>query len=371
MELCRRIVRELVGIDSTFGNEAAIGRYVRGLFEHRGYRVTEQEIAGDSDQSRTSRRHNLIIERGNPRLWFFGHLDTVIPSPEQAAQWAQSPFVPVERDGRIYGLGSADMKGGIAAFLATVLESEPSHIGIALTCDEEGKFAGIQALIDAGTFTDRKAELAIFAEPTDLQIINTHRGCIEIEIGAHGRAAHAAMPDLGVDASRLYLCVDALRTELDASYPGSTVNLGYFRAGEPDTINVVPEHAHAVIDIRPNASLQAAGAEWLTHRLEQLANDKGLDLTLEVTIDMSPLDVSPDELGPLAQAVRATDIEVRYADLRGTSEAGQIRHAYGFACVNFGPGPMTMSHRVDEYVEIESLARCKGVFERLVRALGR
>jgi succinyl-diaminopimelate desuccinylase len=370
MELCKRIVRELVGIDSTFGNEAAIGRYVRGLFEHRGYRVTEQEIPGDSDQSRTSRRHNLIIERGNPRLWFFGHLDTVIPSPEQAAQWTRSPFEPVERDGRIYGLGAADMKSGVAAFLATVLESEPAHIGIALTCDEEGRFAGIKTLIDAGTFADRTAELAIFAEPTDLQIINTHRGCIEIEMAGHGRAAHAAMPDLGVDASRLYLCIDALRTELDASHPGSTLNIGYFRTGEPDSINVVPEHARAIIDIRPNASLQDVGAVWLTQRLEQLTKDQGLDLTWEINFDMSPLDVSPEELGPLVQAVEEADIEVRYADLRGTSEAGQIHHAYGFPCVNFGPGPMTMSHRVDEYVEIESLGKCKQVFERLVRSLG-
>lgn len=262
------------------------------------------------------------------------------------------------------------MKSGIAAFVSTVLELEPAHIGLALTCDEENKFAGIQTLIEADTLAGRPAELAIFAEPTNLQIINTHRGCIELELRARGRSAHAAMPDLGVDASRLYLCLETLRQELQASHPGSGLNVGYFRSGEPDTINVVPEHARATIDVRPNESLQAAGAPWLTDRLADLCGRAGLELDWEVTIDMSPLDVAPAELGPLVRAVQESSLEVRYADLRGTSEAGQIRHAYGLPCANFGPGPMTMSHRVDEYVEIDSLAKCREVFQHLVRTLG-
>ena len=63
MELTKRILIELIGIDSTFGNEAAIGRYLRGLFEHRGYQLTEQDILSTAGGSRTARRHNLIIER--------------------------------------------------------------------------------------------------------------------------------------------------------------------------------------------------------------------------------------------------------------------------------------------------------------------
>ena len=211
-------------------------------------------------------------------------------------------------------------------------------------------------------------ELGLFAEPTDLDIVNTHRGCIEIACRATGKATHAAMSHLGVDASELYLCLAALREGLQRDFPGTNFNVGHFEAGHPDAINVVPDRAAAVIDVRPSAELQERGASHIAERLHALAAQRDLKLEHEITIDMSPLRTEPAELATLEQAVRDSGLEPTYADLLGTSEAGMVNHRFGFPCVNFGPGPMAMAHRVDEYVDLGMLARCKDVLERLVRA---
>jgi acetylornithine deacetylase/succinyl-diaminopimelate desuccinylase-like protein len=370
MQRTVQILSDLIGIDSTFGREAAIGSYVRSLFEGRGFHISEQEVPGGRATAPGARRVNLIVERGEPRLCFFGHLDTVCPTAAQLRRWQHGPFAAAQEDGRMYGLGAVDMKAGIAAFVATVLALEPQHVGIYLTCDEEGKFAGVETLVRSELFGERTPALALFAEPTDLAIVNTHRGCVEIALEARGKAAHAAMPQLGVDASQLYLALQALRAELDRDFPGTHVNVGYFEAGHRDTINLVPERASAVVDIRPSAALQALGAESLATRIDRHAATHGLALTHDITIDMKPLDVAPIDLALLEQAVRAAGIEVRYADLLGTSEAGVVHHRFGFPCANFGPGPMAMAHRTDEYVDLELLRQCRAVFERLVGALG-
>jgi len=372
MEQTKRILRELIGFDSTFDNEAAVGQHIRSLFEDKGYRIIEQEVPFYSPAKGGDKRHNYIIRRGEPRLYLCGHLDTVKPAGD-GKLWTYPPFQAVEEEeeGRIYGLGAVDMKGGLAACLGAVLAADAEHVGLCLTCDEEGKFCGIRTLVKSGYFETHKPELMVFAEPTDLRIISSHRGCIEIEFHAVGQAAHAAMPELGRDACQLFTCLSALKLELLAEFPGTAFSIGYFEAGRRDSINVIPHQATGIIDVRPSAKLQQRGAAYIAARAAALVQQQDLALKHEVTIDMKPLAVEASQLGPLEQVLAEAELTIRYTELAGTSEAGEIHHRYGIPAVNFGPGPRAMSHQVDEYVETATLLKAREVFELLVRSYQR
>jgi succinyl-diaminopimelate desuccinylase len=371
MERTKQLLRDLLRIDSTPGKEAEIGRFVLGLFEAQGYRVTRQPVPLPAGQTHADGRFNLLLERGEPRLFFFGHLDTVRPVGSEGEHWTHAPLSAAEQEGRMYGLGAADMKGGLAAILGAVLATDPAHIGICLTCDEEGKFLGIHTFLEQDPFAGQLPELAVFAEPTDLRIVHRHRACFEVAFEARGRAAHAGSPQLGCDASKLYACLSSLDEMLQAEYPGTDLNIGYFESGRLDAINVVPDHARAVIDVRPSAALHARGVGYLAEQVIELGSRRGLSVSHQVNIDMKPLDVDPAALEPLCAAVRAAGVEVHLAELDGTSEAGEVHYQLGVPCVHFGPGPQRMSHQVDEFVDLQMLAHTQQVFENLIAAFQR
>jgi succinyl-diaminopimelate desuccinylase len=366
MDPTKQLLLDLLCIDSTPGREGEIGRHLCQLLEPQGFVLTRQPVPSLQGAEQGDERFNLILIRGQPRLFLFGHLDTVPPAGGDGQQWTHPPLAATEQDGRIYGLGAVDMKGGIAAFVGAVLATDPQHLGICLTCDEEGKFSGISTFLAAGGFPVPPPELAVFAEPTDLRIINQHRACFEIALQARGRAAHAGAPELGCDASQLFECVRALKTELQADYPGTDLNIGYFQSGRLDAINVVPDQARAVIDVRPNQDLHRAGVGHLVRRATTLIDRRGLTVSHQVNIDMSPLDVEPEVLAPLCEAVRDAGLDVVFARLDGTSEAGELHHRLGVPCVHFGPGPQAMSHQVDEYIDLDMLLNSQRVFERLI-----
>ncbi|MBW2457567.1 MAG: M20/M25/M40 family metallo-hydrolase, partial [Deltaproteobacteria bacterium] len=263
------------------------------------------------------------------------------------------------------------MKGGIAAFVSAALALDPGDLGLCFTCDEEGKFSGLRTFLDQGGFAGAPPELAVFAEPTDLRIIHRHRACFEVALQARGRAAHAGAPHLGKDASQLFDCLGALKQELQADFPGTDLNVGYFRSGRPDAINVVPDQAEAVIDVRPSTTLHDRGIDYLVGRASTLVGERGLTVRHQVNIDMKPLEVEPAELEPLLAAVRGLGLEEVYASLDGTSEAGEVHYRLGVPCVHFGPGPQSLSHQVDEYVDLDMLLNSQRVFESLISSMQR
>lgn len=370
MDATKQLLRDLLGdllcIDSTPGREGEIGRYLCELLEPRGFVLTRQPVPPQAGSDPVAERYNLILTRGEPRLFLFGHLDTVPPAGGGGNEWTRPPLGATEEEGRLYGLGAVDMKGGIAAFLGAVLATEPEHLGICLTCDEEGQFLGIRTFLARGGFAGALPELAVFAEPTDLRIINRHRACFEVDFQVGGRAAHAGAPELGCDASQLYGCLTALKGELQSDYPGTDFNIGFFQSGRLDAINVVPDQARAVIDVRPVSTLHREGVGHIVRRATALIEGCGLTVSHQVNIDMKPLDVDPELLEPLSEAVREVGLEVVFARLDGTSEAGEVHFRLGVPCVHFGPGPQAMSHQVDEYVDLSMLANSQRVFERLI-----
>jgi len=190
------LLRDLVAIDSVnpglvpgARGEADIAAHCEGWMRRAGFDVELQEAAPG--------RPNAVgvIERGSkgPSLMFCGHIDTV------GVDGMRAPFTPDVRGGRLYGRGSQDMKGGVAAMMEAARRAKDrwrsGRLIVACVCDEEFESVGAQALV-----TRFKADAAVVTEPTSLQIAITHKGFAWIEVATRGRAAHGSRPAEGRDA---------------------------------------------------------------------------------------------------------------------------------------------------------------------------
>jgi len=371
MNLTKKILKEMLEINSTKHREGEIGKYIMSLFYNKGYTIQafdvpilNQETINKSCNESFNRK-NIWIAKGNPKLFFFGHQDTVKPDKELYSE-NEIPKV-VESDGKIYGLGSVDMKGGIAAFIAATLECNPENIGLVFTCDEEYEFEGIKNFTKSDLLKDYFPKLVVFAEPTDLEIVNKHRACYEFHIKVKGESAHAAKPELGRDASKLYLALCETRRELMSNYPGSNLNIGQFISGNNETINKVSVCADADIDVRPSDELYSKGPDHILNIIRKNVSDQNL-ITEKTSININapPLNTPLIELKILEKIVSDTGINTKFSELIGTSEAGYISTKYNFSCVNFGPGPQIMSHKEGEYVSLDSLEKCLKVYINLI-----
>src|SRR3954469_4166568 len=193
------LAKSLVAIDSQNpslvpggAGEAAVARALADVLREWGFAVELQEIA--------PARLNVVArigKSGGRSLMFNGHLDVV-----GVAGMTHPPFDPAEKNGLLYGRGSADMKAGIAAMCAAAARAADANlmgeIVIAAVCDEEFTSIGTRGLIERGV----RADAAIVTEPTQLAIMPAHKGFVWIEAKFVGRAAHGSRYDIGVDAIR-------------------------------------------------------------------------------------------------------------------------------------------------------------------------
>jgi len=353
----KKILFDLIKIESTQGKEIFIADYIENLFKDKGYKIIKQDITKNSS--------NILIFKGNPKLFFFGHLDTV--GAGNLEQWKiTGPWNPLELNNKIYGLGAIDMKAGISAVIAAVLEANPENIGICFTCDEEYSFLGVNKLVATNLLKDFKPELGIFCEPTNLKIMNAHRGCFEFKVRAIGKSAHASRPNEGIDASKLYLAIIKLREKLKNEFGNVDLNIGYFYSGHLDSINKIPEEAEAIVDIRPSSSLSLRGPEYILDSLKEILNKFEIKSFYEVHFNLKPLEVNKNELDDLVNVMESLHFPIEFDEMSGASESGEIHFNYKFPCANLGPGPKEMSHKSDEYVDLDSLKKCKNLYLKLI-----
>jgi len=202
--------------------------------------------------------HNLItrIGTGDNKIIISGHLD-VVPAGDQS-KWTYPPFSPRIINGRLYGRGSADMKGGITSIIGVLKtlnsnkkflrESELIFLG---TADEESGMSGSSTLSTKGVMED--VNLLIIAEPTNLKIGIAEKGVIWVSLGIYGKAAHGSTPEEGLNAieaglmliPKLQNCLDKKQNPILGA---STFNIGKFKGGTK--INVVPDYAEMELDFR-------------------------------------------------------------------------------------------------------------------------
>ncbi len=369
------LTRDLVALRSENppGRETEIVEYLRGLFDGVGLGP------GAVVEPRPGRQSLLVAtgdgsRSGKPVLLINGHLDTVPVRPDA---WRHDPFGGEVHDGRLYGRGSADMKGGIASAITALqvvrglgLEL-PCEVAFHLVADSEaGGELGTAELLRRGLI---RADACLDPEPTGLTLCLAECGVMFARITTLGVPAHGSEPSKGRSA---ILTAAAIAQVLhDNEFPqtphpllGTTsCNVGMIRGGSGP--NVVPEECELHIDRRvlPGETEQSI-VLGIMARIACLGMAPGADYELVVDAFCEPSGISADH--PLVETVASshaasTGHRPEVTGLSFTTDARFMRNRLGIPTVVFGPGELDVAHTVDEYVEVDSLITAAAVYAHL------
>jgi acetylornithine deacetylase len=365
------LARELIRIDSrnpslspNAPGEGAVARALGEILSGWGMTVELDEVLPG--------RPNVIARTGATRvrsLMLNGHLDVV-----GTTGMTHEPFAAEEREGRIYGRGSTDMKGGIAAMCAAAARAAEvdGEVVIAAVADEEYESAGTRALVERGV----RADAAIVTEPTRMAIMPAHRGFVWIEVTVHGRAAHGSRYDLGVDAIRnaglLLAELDALERETlvrrvhpllgRASLHASHIEGGIGMSTYPDRCVLKLERRTMPGESVPMVMDEVRAA---CDRLRAAATAMRADVTLMLAQGPSDVPVEAPIVRALSSALEASGEAVRVEGMSAWTDAAILNEA-GIPAICFGPGDITLAHAAEEYVEVSEIERATTVLTALI-----
>ena len=354
----------------------------------RGFAVNYVRAAGTPGDSERYPRINVIGRwKGNvagPCVHFNSHIDVV----QTGAGWTLDPFAAVIRDGKIYGRGACDMKGGLAASIIAVealIDSGaelPGALEISGTVDEEsGGYGGVHYLAQRGWFSRPRVDHVIIPEPLNVdRVCIGHRGVWWAEIETHGRMAHGSMPFLGDCAVRhmnafidrlerdLYPKLAARHTDMPVVPSGarhSTLNINSIHGGQAETSGFpapcVPDSCRMVIDRRLLIEENMAGVKAEVRALldQLVAEREGFRYELRDIFEVQP--TMADRNGPVARSTaaaiqRVMGREAEFVCSPGTYDQKHIDRIGKLRdCIAYGPGILDLAHQPDEYVLIEDL----------------
>ncbi|WP_436640529.1 acetylornithine deacetylase/succinyl-diaminopimelate desuccinylase family protein [Microbaculum sp. FT89] len=355
----------------------------------RGFEITYVRGDGTPGDSDRYPRVNVVARRegGSPGacVHFNGHTDVV----EVGKGWTVDPFAGVVKDGKVFGRGACDMKGGIAASIIAVealIEMHPDFPGaleISGTVDEEtGGYGGVAYLARQGYFSKPRVDHVIIPEPLNVdRVCLGHRGVWWAQIETHGRIAHGSMPFLGDNAIRhmaavlerfeddLYPHLASKRTDMPVAPEGarqSTMNINSIHGGLGEDFDgwpsaVVADSCRVVVDRRYliEESYDEVKGE-VVDLLERLKRDrKNFRYDLKELWSVPPTMTDKD-----AAVVRAVAAEIEavlgkpadYVISPGTYDQKHVaRFGHLHDCIAYGPGILDLAHQPDEYVGIDDL----------------
>ena len=324
--------------------------------------------------------------RGPGGVVLSGHTDVV---PVEGQAWTSDPFVLRESDGRLFGRGTCDMKGFIAAVLAMAGRIDPASLKrplhFAFTYDEETGCIGARQLMRDLATRSIVPDIAIIGEPTTMRVIEGHKGCYEYSTGFTGLEGHGSQPDKGVNAveyavryaTRLLELREELilRAPANSAFdpPWSTINIGRLAGGI--ACNVIAGRADVDWETRP---VQSADGTFVKEALASYCDDVLLPAMQAVTPEAGIETTIVGEVEGLIpmrdNAARALLTELTGANraelVSFGTEAG-LYQALGTAAVVCGPGSIEQAHKPDESIEVSQLDECLGLLERLADRLAR
>ncbi|WP_297508525.1 M20/M25/M40 family metallo-hydrolase [Thermococcus sp.] len=365
------LLKALVSIESPFGNEGKISDFIAAILEENGFDVERVPVEGFGDDIVS------YLKGKGPTVVLNGHMDTVHIS----GGWTRNPGGELVGD-RFYGLGSADMKGGLAVLLSVFIElgelskKERPNVIFTAVSDEEGFSRGTWELIKSGKLRD--SDLVLIAEPTNERLMLGARGRFVVKVSARGKKAHAARPWMGINAieelARLVSNLERIRMKRHPKLGrGSYCTLAF--SGEADGLSV-PDGAVAVIDRHT-----VVGEDWekVKGELQNLAERLSLGAELEVekfprpTPEMLPYTVR--ENGRFVRLFKRV-----HSGLFG--EAPNITYGQSVGDFNYFAtylgkptlvyGPRGGNwHASDEWVSVPSLRRVRAFYSAYLRALVR
>jgi acetylornithine deacetylase len=338
------LLRELVRIPSESGREDAVAARLAQAMRELGL---SPEVRG--------RNVTATLGSGGPLLLLNSHIDTV-PAGEG---WTREPFGAALEDGRIYGRGTNDAKGCVAAMLlgaCRAFEAPPARgrVMLAFTCEEEVLGQGLEKLLPELP----RPDAAVVGEPTGLAPAVAQKGLLLLEVTASGRAAHAAWgggQNAVLAAARDALALSELSFEREHSVLGKTsLNVTQISGGARH--NVIPDLCKLVVDVR---TTPAEPAEEIVARVKKTVSGA-------VSVRSSRLgSVETDPSHPIVRAALAANPGARPY---GSPTLSDWVFLKGVPTVKAGPGDSRRSHTPDEYLEVEELERGVEFYAALVKA---
>lgn len=383
LDAVSRLLAELVAIPSVnpMGRaivgpeylESRLTDYLADFFQNRNLGFRRDPILPG--------RENLLAEYHAPdsrrTLLFDVHQDTV-PVDGMTIE----PFGARIADGKLYGRGACDVKGGMAAMLlafARLCVERPrgsASVILALTVDEEFTHLGSSRLAQFKPNVD----LAIVAEPTRLDLVTTHKGAIRWKIRANGVACHSSTPHLGDNAIyRMAEVVSALRdhaAELAGSRPDPmlgppSLSVGRIEGGQ--SVNIVPDWCEIELDRRvipgeePDATIFRV-ADFLRNRLGSIENLEFLPAWVKMPALQA--NVRSEDLDRMSRVIAdRTGSEPRRLGVPYGTDAGPLGEV-GVPCVVFGPGDIAQAHTKDEWIDLDQVRLAAELYYEMAVALG-
>ncbi len=378
--------------------------YIGARLQKSGFDVAYVRALGAPGDSDAYPRVNIVARHEGhspgPCVHFNSHIDVVEPG----LGWTFDPFAGTLKDGRIYGRGACDMKGGLASSILAVeaiIRNAAPHVGaleISGTVDEEsGGYGGVAYLAERGYFSEPRVNHVIIPEPLNVnRVCLGHRGVWWAEIETLGRIAHGSMPFLGDSAIRhmgavlqkleqdIYPRLAALETNMPVVPElarQSTLNVNSIHGGQPEPQGgglpspCVADSARIIIDRRflIEEELQAVKTQ-MRAMLDGLAQEReGFRYTMRDLFEVAPVMI--DKSQPVAQHTARAIREVLGKDVDFVCSPGSYDHKHIDRigklrnCIAYGPGILDLAHQPDEYVEVDAMVQAAKVMARTALSL--
>jgi succinyl-diaminopimelate desuccinylase len=347
------------------GNESVIAGFVGDLLAGHEFDIEYKSFDAN--------RLHLIAEKGlsskKAPIVLSGHFDTV---PLGNKEWTVDPFAGEVKNGKIWGRGSSDMKGGLAAMILASISAfagAPPEGGIRIifTAGEEMGCRGITKLVDEkGLHGDASA--VIVGEPTANLPATGHKGAIYLKVVAHGKTAHSSMPELGDNA--IYKAARSINKIMDFRFDADpdpllglpTVNVGMISGGM--NLNSVPDHAEFTIDFRTTTRVDHSKI------LEKLTGEIGNETEIETLVDLKPV-YTPEDVPFIKLVYKVCGIEKPAAGfpmaLPYLTDGAVLQRFYkGAPTIILGPGLPEMAHQTDEYCLVKELEKSVNIYKDII-----
>lgn len=370
------LVKQLVAFDTTSrGSNLSLIAFVQEMLEGAGARV---RLTYNGDKTKANLFASFGPEGGGGYV-LSGHTDVV---PVDGQEWSSDPFRPEERGGKLYGRGTADMKGfiGTALSLLDEIKAAPLKrpIHFALSYDEEVGCAGVPGLLDDLAGAGIKPALAIIGEPTEMRVVGAHKSGAVIHTNCHGREGHSSAPDKGANAvmmagefvAHLQTLGEELKQDRDAHFdpPYTTVQANMIEGGT--AVNVLARDARVTWEYR---ALPDRDPDAIVERAQQFASDTILpkyktrvpEARIETRIHARYPGLVLDADSPALALAREISGANAVETVAYGTEAGLFQRA-GIPAVVCGPGSIEQAHKADEFVALSELEACGKFLRRVI-----
>ena len=358
------LLRSLIQIKSVNppGNENQIANFIKDFLLKNN--IYSELVPLEEGRSSVVAKIEGEEERN---ITFCGHIDTVRVKEED---WTKPAFQGLIENGKMYGRGASDMKGGVAAILyaAAILKRKgiipKKTIQLALTADEEWGYRGAKNLVDGGYFD--RTDFLIITEPSNLQVSTGEKGELWIKAKYYGKSAHGSTPEVGVNTiipgSELVVKVAERYKkifEADPFWGKTSMNIGQFHGGVQ--VNIVPNYSEIQLDFRVISEEDKEKAVELVRKTgEEIAKKYKMRFEKEIFNYHPPIFTSPDNhyVEKFLQAAGAREVIITKYCTDGATIIPEKKMPF----IIFGPGDIAQAHQNDEYIELESLYRAVDTF---------